>query len=218
MNLLHPPWPQTWCVAAKDCWALALAAAAQVSSGTYKKSMVSPKRLASADPFGHSPLMVCEQHGSKLGELLRRILERREHDSPLVDRKREQLDVVVDARSSRSANSSAPVALKVVGELRDCVDKDWDAREHHTEQARLQANCAGELRQHSPQRAPIENHALVMWLRDESQVALGHHARVHRRGSGLRHAPIMRLLDRDHKVALSTNRDVRSIISTLVPM
>jgi predicted DNA-binding transcriptional regulator AlpA len=30
----------------------------------------------------------------------------------------------------------------------------------------LQANCAGELRQHFPQRASVDHDALVMWLLD----------------------------------------------------
>jgi hypothetical protein len=34
------------------------------------------------------------------------------------------------------------------------------------EAARLQADCGGELRQHSAQRAPRGHDALVMWLMD----------------------------------------------------
>lgn len=57
--------------------------------------------------------MIGEQDGAQLRERLRRILERREHDRPLVDRQREQLHVVVEGTSSRSANSSAPTAPTV---------------------------------------------------------------------------------------------------------
>jgi hypothetical protein len=38
--------------------------------------------------------MIGEQDGAQLRERLRRILERREHDRPLVDRPREQLDLI----------------------------------------------------------------------------------------------------------------------------
>jgi hypothetical protein len=48
----------------------------------------------SVDPFAAPPLVVGEQHGPQLGELLRLIFERRERDRPLVECEREQLHLV----------------------------------------------------------------------------------------------------------------------------
>ena len=50
--------------------------------------------LVPIEPFSASPLMLVEQHGTQLGQLGRRILERGEQDGAFADRERDQLDAV----------------------------------------------------------------------------------------------------------------------------
>lgn len=50
---------------------------------------------ALVEPFIASPLVIGEKDASQLGQLLRQILERGEQERPLVEREREQLDLVV---------------------------------------------------------------------------------------------------------------------------
>ena len=71
-----------------------------------------------------APLVVGEQDGAELGERLRRILEQREHDRPLVEGEREQLHLVCHGTLEPVGQHVSALVTNEPGEFVDGVGRD----------------------------------------------------------------------------------------------
>ena len=87
--------------------------------------------MGSVNPFGASPLIIGEQHGAQLGQLLRRILQPSEHERPLVKRQREQLHLGFERTLKPIGQVVGSGITDEVGELFNGFGDDGQAREHH---------------------------------------------------------------------------------------
>ena len=81
----------------------------------------------SVETLALPPLVVGEQDGAQLGQLLRRILERREHERPLVERQREQLHFVGESAFEPVSENVVDVTDEV-GEVGDGVTGNGASR------------------------------------------------------------------------------------------
>jgi hypothetical protein len=76
-------------------------------------------------------LVFVQEHGAKLGQLLGRILERREHKRALIECEREQLDLGFERTLKPVGQVVGAGVTDEVGELLDGVVGDGEAGEHH---------------------------------------------------------------------------------------
>ena len=96
--------------------------------------------LSSIQPLDSPPLMVDEQDGAQLPELVRRIFERQEHDGALVEREREQLHLIGDGTLESVSQVVAAERTHETGEFLEGGVGHGQAGQHHPASLRGCAN------------------------------------------------------------------------------